>query len=197
VKPAGIILSAGESSRMGRDKALLPYGGSTFLNHLISIFHPRVDPLIVVLGHHATGIAASLVPVGGLKIAINADYKRGMLTSLQAGLRAVPGDASSVMFTLVDHPAVSGTTIDRLIEEFLASGQRLAIPRHAERRGHPVLLARGVAEEILALPLDSSAKDVIRGHRDETLFVDVDDPGVLRDIDLPADYDALLREHKR
>jgi molybdenum cofactor cytidylyltransferase len=101
------------------------------------------------------------------------------------------------LFTLVDHPAVAGTTIDRLIEESLASGKPLAIPRYGERRGHPVLLARRVAEEILALPLDSSAKDVIRGHRDETLFVDVDDPGVLRDIDLPADYDALLREPKR
>lgn len=195
MKPAGIILAAGESSRMGRDKALLPYGDSTFLSRLISIFHPRVDPLIVVLGHHATEIAASLAPLGGLKVAINADYKRGMLTSLQAGLRAIPSDASQVMFTLVDHPAVSEATIDRLIREFSSSGRMLAIPRQGERRGHPVLLARQVAEEILSLPTESSAKDVIRGHRDETLFVDVDDAGILRDIDLPSDYDDLVREH--
>lgn len=180
---------------MGRDKALLKYGDSTFLNHLIAIFHSRVDPLIVVLGHHATEIAASLDPVGGVRIAVNPDYRRGMLSSLQTGLRVVPDAASQVMFTLVDHPAVSEATIDRLIAEFASSSRMLAIPRYGERRGHPVLLARRVAEEILALPPESSAKDVVRGHRDETLFVDVDDPGVLRDIDLPSDYDDLVREH--
>jgi CTP:molybdopterin cytidylyltransferase MocA len=153
--------------------------------------------LIVVLGHHATGIAARLNPVSGVRVAVNPDYRRGMLSSLQTGLRVVPDTASQVLFTLVDHPAVAEATIDRLISEFASSGRRLAIPRHGERRGHPVLLSRQAAEEILALPPEGSAKDVIRGHRDETLFVDVDDPGVLRDIDLPSDYDDLVREHTR
>jgi molybdenum cofactor cytidylyltransferase len=191
VKPAGIILAAGESSRMGRDKALLPYRGSTFLNRLISLYLPRVEPLIVVLGHHAGEISASLPAASGLSVVINPDYKRGMLTSLQTGLGAI-GDAPAILFTLVDHPAICAQTIDRLIEAFLRDNPALAIPRYGERRGHPVAMSRRIAAEMLALPPESSAKEIIRAHVDETLFVDVDDPGVLRDIDLPADYEALL-----
>jgi molybdenum cofactor cytidylyltransferase len=194
VKPAGIILSAGESSRMGRDKALLPYRGSTFLNHLVVLLLPRVEPLIVVLGHHAETIAASLPVVDGLQVVVNEDYRQGMLTSLQTGLRAVPPAVETVLFTLVDHPAVRPETVDRLIAEFQRSGRRLAIPRYGGRRGHPILLARGVAEPILALPANASAKEVVHQHSSETLFLDVDDPGVLRDIDLPADYADLARE---
>lgn len=193
MKPAAIILAAGESSRMGRDKALLPYHGSTFLNHLISLFLPRVESLVVVLGHHSAEIAASLPAAPGLSIVTNPDYKRGMLTSLQAGLSAVP-DAPAILFTLVDHPAVGAETVDHLIEEFFRNSPALAIPRCGERRGHPVLLARRVAREILALPPGSSAKEVIRAHREETRFVDVTDPGILQDIDRPVDYEALLRD---
>jgi len=176
---------------MGRDKALLPYQGSTFLNHLISLLLPCVESLIVVLGHHAAEIAASLPAAGGLSIVTNPDYKRGMLTSLQAGLSAAR-EAPAILFTLVDLPAVRAQTIDRLVEEFFRHNPALAIPRYGQRRGHPVLLSGRIAREILALPPGSSAKEVIRSHLEETRFVDVDDPGVLRDIDLPADYEALL-----
>jgi molybdenum cofactor cytidylyltransferase len=130
-----------------------------------------------------------------LSVVINPDYRRGMLTSLQTGLGAV-GDASAALFTLVDHPAVGASTIDRLVEEFTRGNAALAIPRYGERRGHPVLLSRRIMGEILGLPSDKSAKEVIRAHAGETLFVDVDDPGVLRDIDLPADYEALLRDRE-
>jgi molybdenum cofactor cytidylyltransferase len=192
VKPAGIILAAGESSRMGRDKALLPYRDSTFLNHLISILLPRVEPLIVVLGHHREEIAAGLPLAPHLRVAANPDYKTGMLSSLQTGLRAA-GDAAAILFTLVDIPAVGARTVDRLIEEFARGSAALAIPRYRGRRGHPVLFSRTIAEEILALPAEKSAKDVIHAHRAETQYLDVGDAGVLRDIDLPADYEELMR----
>ena len=87
-KPAGIILAAGESSRMGRDKALLAYRGTTFLNHWISILQPRIEPLIVVLGHHADSIRRSVAV--GPRIVVNPDYRRGMLSSLQVGIRVLP-----------------------------------------------------------------------------------------------------------
>ena len=95
------------------------------------------------------------------------------------------------MFTLVDHPAVGAETLDLLIGKHETTKLLIAIPRHGERRGHPVIAARSVLDEIVALSPDSSAKDVIRSHRDKTLFVDVDDPGILCDIDLPAEYDKL------
>ena len=188
-KPAGIILAAGESSRMGRDKALLPFRGTTFLNHLISVLLPRVQPLIVVLGHHAETIRDSMA--AGPQVAVNPDYKLGMLSSLQAGIRALPPEAEAALFTLVDHPAVYKSTVDQLLAAFSKSGKPLLIPRYGDRRGHPVIASCAVLHEILDLTPDASAKEVIRAHRAETHFVDIDDPGVLRDIDLPSDYDKL------
>ena len=95
------------------------------------------------------------------------------------------------MFTLVDHPAVEESTLDRLIERFQASGRSLAIPCYRRRRGHPVIAARPILEEILQLHDDASAKTVVRAHLRGTAFVEVDDPGVVLDIDRPEDYRAV------
>ncbi len=174
---------------MGRDKALLEFRRTTFLGRIIALLAPRVEPLVVVLGHHAETIR-QVVP-DGPRVVVNANYKAGMLTSLQAGIRALPAEAEAALFTLVDHPAVAEKTVELLIGEWEKTKSLIAIPRHGGRRGHPVILRRSVLDEILALGPESSAKDVIRSHRAETLFVDVDDPGVLCDIDLPEQYDRL------
>ena len=150
MKLGGLILAAGQSSRMGRDKALLEYHGSTFLNHLISLFSPRVDPLIVVLGHHADAIRPTIQQRPTVKVVINQDYKKGMLTSLQAGIRTLPSDVGAAMFTLVDHPAVEESTVDRLIEQLQAGRQALVIPCYRRQRGHPVIAAHPILEEIPA-----------------------------------------------
>ncbi len=188
-KPAGIILSAGESRRMGRDKALLEYRRTTFLGRIIAVLEPRVEPLVVVLGHHAEAIRQA-VP-SGPRVVVNANYQAGMLTSLQTGIRELPPDTEAALFTLVDHPAVAEETVELLIGEWAKARPLIAIPRHGGRRGHPVIVKRQLLDEILALGPESSAKDVIRSHRDRTLFVDVDDPGVLYDIDLPEQYERL------
>ncbi len=191
MKLAGIILVAGESSRMGRDKALLSYQGSTFLNHILSQFVSRLDPVVVVLGHHAEQIRASLEPSPRLRVAVNDRYKLGMLSSLQEGIRALPDGIEAAMFTLVDHPAVEAATLDRLISERERTEAPLVIPRLGERRGHPVIASRAILDDMLRLPSDESPKSVVRRHQDRTLYVDVDDAGVLKDIDRPSDYETL------
>lgn len=194
MKPAGIILAAGLSSRMGRDKAALPYRGSTFLNHLIGLLAPRTDPLVVVLGHHAEAIRRTIQPTPGLTVAVNAGFEQGMLSSLQTGIRALPAGTEAALFTLVDLPAVSAETVDRLIEAFAGGSQLLAIPRCAGRRGHPVIARQEILAEIAALSATKSPKTVIHAHRPETLFVDVDDDGIFCDVDVPQDYDTLLKQ---
>src|SRR5262249_45391219 len=108
---AGIILAAGASSRMGADKALLPYAGTTFLEHLVELLLPRVAPVIVVLGHHAERIRAVLPAALGAEIVLNPDYRSGQLSSLQAGIRALPGGAEAALIILVDHPAIAPSTL--------------------------------------------------------------------------------------
>lgn len=190
MKPVGVILAAGLSSRMGRPKALLPFGDTTFLGSLADVFTATLDQTIVVLGCHAEAIQPTLDGRPGLQTVLNADYELGMLSSLQAGLAVAPLDAP-IAFTLVDHPGLTHDSLRRLCEVFAANQAPIVIPRYQGERGHPVLIAAEVAAELRALPPDRSPKDVIRAHRPSTVFVDLDDPAVTLDIDRPEDLARL------
>lgn len=174
---------------MGFDKALLAYRESCFLNRLIDLFLPRVSPVLVVLGHHAGTIRPAVALRPGLEIVVNRNYRAGQLSSLQTAIRALPPEAGGALLTLVDHPAVAPATIDAMLERFTSAD--LVIPRYEGRRGHPVLLSRALLEEILALPVSSTAKEVVRAHLPGAAFLDVADPGVVQDIDTPEDYERL------
>ena len=208
---AGLILAAGESRRMGSPKALLRYRGATFLDTLTQLFGQRCSPVIVVLGAHAAEIRAAAVrPATFIE---NPDYARGMTGSMQCGLRAVPPDADGVLFTLVDHPAASPSTLDALLapmdlhraqldgppalDPHLARPATLnaplvRVPRYRSKRGHPIWFSRELTAEFLALPAHGPARDVVARHVDRTEYLDLDDPGIVADIDSPEDYRALM-----
>lgn len=187
MSPAGVILAAGASSRMGRPKALLQYQGETFLDRWIRLFSNVCQPVIVVLGYDADRIRLGVQRSADAIFVLNPEPSRGMLSSLQTAMRSVPAAAERVVFTLVDHPQVSSATIAAVAE----ARALVAIPVFGGERGHPVSIARSVMEEILQLPPESSPQDVMRRHRNETLFLEVGDPGVLADVDDPAAYAAL------
>jgi molybdenum cofactor cytidylyltransferase len=188
MKLAGVILAAGRSSRMGRDKALLPYGDSTFLASLVDVFLEQLDPVVVVLGHHAEEIRAA---AAGARVVVNEDYDRGMLSSLQTGLRALPEDVDGAAFTLVDHPGLRKETLARLIETFGQSGAPLVLPTLRGERGHPAVIARALIAELLALPAEANPQPVLRSHYPRAAFVEVEDPAVAADIDRPEDMARL------
>jgi len=186
VSIAGIILAAGESRRMGFPKAMLRYREESFLDTLIGLFAPFCAPVIVVLGANADRIRESTTREA--TFVVNPDYPRGMTTSLQCGLRALPPQAESVLFTLVDHPAVSTTTIKSLLA---APEPLLRVPRHGGRRGHPIWFSRELVPEFLAIPETGAARDVVRAHAADTQVLDLDDAGILADIDDPVAYGRL------
>jgi CTP:molybdopterin cytidylyltransferase MocA len=188
---AGIILAAGASRRMGTPKALLDYRGETFLARLVRVLGAVCDPVIVAVGQHQAEIRAQVRT--GVQFVVNPDPERGQLSSLQTALAALPADAEGFVFTPVDSPAVAPETVELLATAFQsrASETLLVIPRYQCRKGHPVFAARSIANELLSLPPTAQAREVIRGHADRTLFVDVDDAGVLTDVDDPAAYREL------
>jgi molybdenum cofactor cytidylyltransferase len=172
---------------MGSPKALLRYGTETFLDTLTALFGGRCAPVIVVLGAHANEIRAAAARPA--TFVINADYALGMTTSLQCGLRAVPPEADGVLFTLVDHPAASRATIDAVL---VRTPSILRVPRYGGKRGHPIWFSRELIPEFLALPPDGPAREVVARHVDRTDYLDLDDPGIVADIDSPEDYRALI-----
>ena len=183
---AAIILAAGESRRMGQPKALLPFRGGSFVSVLAETLTAHCSPVCAVFGADAKrlmNVAPSYVLA-----AENPNYAQGMLTSLQAGLRALGDLPDRVLFTLVDHPAVAAGTIRAL----LASAAEIAIPKFNGKRGHPVLIRRRIAEEILAEPSTSRLNAVMDRHAAEIHYLDLDDSGITDDIDDPAAYRNLL-----
>src|SRR5918993_1147508 len=190
-----VVLSAGESSRMGRPKALLPIEGQKFIERIIRVIgQSRVGRTIVVLGHHADELRGQIEHLP-IQIVINPDYQRGQLSSLQAAIRYIKNDdrCDGMLVHLVDHPFIDVPLVDVLIETFYETKKLVVVPRHKGKRGHPVIFSRDLFEELLNAPLDQGAKAVVNAHRQETLEIEWQDQGITLDIDTPE----LYRQHVR
>lgn len=189
---AGLILAAGESRRMGRDKALLTYRGRTFLETIISNLRAAgIEKVTVVLGHHAEAIERA-VDLTSVRVVINREYQRGQTSSLQLGLATAATDSpEAVALCLVDHPAVSPEVIAKLRVSFASALPPVLIPTYKGERGHPVLISRTLFPELLALLPAEPANTVIRKYRNESKFVEVADRGILVDVDDPPTYERL------
>ena len=175
---------------MGRPKALLPFRGETVLDRLIGLYQSFCASVIVVLGHAPDVIRDGIARGAGVRFAINLDPERGQLSSLQCGLALAPGE---VLFTPVDYAAVDAATVALLLQRMAAAGSAaLVAPSYRGRHGHPVLIREYVKRELLALPPEGIAREVIHHYRDAAQFIDVDDAAVCQDLDSPEDYERLL-----
>jgi molybdenum cofactor cytidylyltransferase len=203
----GVILAAGESSRMGRDKALLPWPPpsassesitETFLSAAIRLFFSHVDVVLVVAGKNEAALAP-VVYANGASLVVNPDPARGQFSSLRVGLREVLNRGrDAAMITLVDRPPVRMETLETLEAAYeqataTTNAQRkwAAIPEYQGKHGHPILAAREMIEAFLRAPEESSARDVEHAHQSEIEYVPVDDPLVAVNVDTPEQYAAL------
>jgi len=193
-----VILSAGESSRMGRPKALLPIDGVRFIEKIVTALKStRVNEIIAVLGHNAEEMRQKVsdLPV---KIVLNPDYKQGQLSSLIAAIRNIESGENhsrvdAILVHLVDHPYINADLVNLMIDRFYETKKLIVVPRHQGRRGHPVIFSRALFPELLAAPIDQGAKTVVHAHRDQTLEIDTDDAGVTVDIDTPEEYQKHVK----
>jgi molybdenum cofactor cytidylyltransferase len=198
----GVILAAGDSSRMGRDKALLPWppragdsaAGGTFLSAAIASFTPYVDIVLVVTGKNEHALMP-IVYANGASLVVNPEPERGQFSSLQTGLKDVLNRGrDAALITLVDRPPVSPATIEALEAAFeLAQrqGKWAAVPEYQGKHGHPFFAGREMIEAFLKAPLPSSARDVQHAHEDKIAYVPVDDPLVVANVDTPEQYAGL------
>jgi len=187
-----IVLAAGESSRMGRPKPLLPLNGETFLSHLLGeIRASRVSRTVLVLGHRPEVILEAMPEVAPLAV-VNPNYQLGQLSSLQVGLDAVGHEADATLMCLADHPFIPRQVIDALIQAFEHTQRPIIVPTNDGRRGHPTLFARSLFAELRAAPLDQGARVVVRAHAPELLELPTDEVGIVADVDTPEQYEQWL-----
>jgi molybdenum cofactor cytidylyltransferase len=194
----GVILAAGESSRMGRDKALLPWPPSaivdTFLSAAIGLFFSHVDVVLVVAGKNEAALAP-IVYANGASLVLNPDPARGQFSSLQVGLQEVLNRGrDAAMITLVDRPPVQPATLATLeaaFERATAHRKWAVIPEYQGKHGHPILLGRELLTAFLNAPETSNAREVEHAHPGEIEYVPVDDPLAVLNVDTPEQYAAL------
>jgi molybdenum cofactor cytidylyltransferase len=194
---SAIILAAGTSSRMGQAKQLLPLGSSTVLAQTLE--HARaagVDEVVLVLGSSAESIRHQLSPslLAGVKVVVNPSYEQGMASSLRAGLSALDPQSAAALIILGDQPFTPPQTLDRIIQAYRDSGAPIVIPTWQGTRGNPVLLDRSVFSEAMALEGDVGCRAIFGKHLEEILNVEVEDKGVLLDIDDHEDYERLAKK---
>jgi CTP:molybdopterin cytidylyltransferase MocA len=186
---AGIILAAGDSRRMGSPKALLDYQGETFVARLTRIFSKFCDPVIVVAGRDADQIRGAVM----VQVVVNADPDRGQLSSLQTALARLPDTLEAFLFTPVDCPNFEESTVAALLAEFHGTAAPLVIPKYRGKRGHPVCVAGSLKREFEILAPTEETRVVVNRHGDAIRYLELDDAGVLADVDNPEAYRALTK----
>ena len=188
-----VVLSAGESSRMGRPKALLPIEGQNFIERIVgALKQSQAGGIVVVLGHDADVMRQQIDHLA-VDIVVNREYKNGQLSSLQSAIRHIEKEdrCDGMLVHLVDHPYLDRRLVDLMIRRFVETKKLIIVPRHQGKRGHPVIFSRDLFAELLSAPTDQGAKAVVNAHRAETLEIDTEDEGVALDIDTPE----LYRQH--
>lgn len=186
-----IVLAAGASRRMGTAKALLPYGGRTFLEHILTTCRQAgLNPQVVTLGPDADKIINS-IDLSSSTVVRNPDPATGPLRSLKLALGILNQTVDGALVWHVDRPQVSARTIQALLEAVQEGSAPIVVPTYRGRRGHPVIFMRGVFDELLATPDELGARAVVRADPDRVTAVPVDDPAVLADVDTPEDLGLL------
>ena len=194
---SGILLAAGESSRMrGAFKPLLKWGKRTVIGECVyQMRSSQLAEIFVVLGYREMEIRQTLSG-SGVQYAINDNYQQGMLSSIKTALAVLSPNADAALIALVDQPMITKEIINHLIDAFSAGEKGIVLPTYRDKRGHPVIIAAKYFDEIMQLDEDSpeGMREFIARHRNDAMEVPVDTTAVIEDIDLPEDYERLSKQ---
>ena len=190
---AAVVLAAGSSTRMGRNKLLLDLGGETLVRRAVrAALGAGVDQVVVVLGHEEPRVRAELFGLPCTPV-VNPDHAEGAGTSVRTGVRQAAADADAVVVVLADMPFVTAEMIATLVQRYRETGAPLVASHYGDVQAPPTLYDRALFEELLVIPDERCAKQVVRRHENEAVVVAWPERA-LRDIDVPADYEGARAE---
>ena len=196
VNISAILLGAGESKRMGRDKLSLPWGKETVLEHCLRILlRSEVQEVILVISKLAQW-KQNRYDNPKIKVVLNPRYREGMSTSIRKGLQALDHRSQGVLIALGDQPRLKTRTINCLIHAFALGKGKIVIPSFQKKIGHPVIFHRQYERELKRLKGDVGGRSIIERHPQEVKRVRVRSEGVIRDIDTRKDYGRELKRRR-
>jgi molybdenum cofactor cytidylyltransferase len=191
---AAVILSGGASQRMGSPKALLPYQGRPFLEHLLEVTqHPKIGVRRVVLGAHAEPISKA-VALAPCEVIFNEHWQQGQLSSIKAALRSLPLGTDGMLLCLIDHPLISASLVNGLIAHFYATRAPVVLPVFEGRRGHPVIFSTSVYGELENAPMDQGARSVVWAHKNEVAEYMTTEEGCVVNLNDPESFAQFNRQ---
>lgn len=189
---SAIVLAAGMSKRMGTIKQLIKVGDRTLLETtLAAVQESAIRETILVLGHEAETIAKTLKQDPAPKLIVNTSYPEGMSSSIRAGLNAVSPESSAAMIVLADQPLLSAAVINRMIHEYESLHAAIVLPVYRGFRGNPVLIDRSLFPEMMQISGDIGCRSIFGLHPEKIHKVQVEDIGILVDIDTADDLTKL------
>ncbi|MDD4569831.1 MAG: nucleotidyltransferase family protein [Tepidanaerobacteraceae bacterium] len=179
----GIILAAGEGKRAGGGKLSRAIQGKPMLQCVVeTAVHSGLDNILLVTGYERN-LGEKIANQFSIKSYFNSDYPLGMSTSLKLGLSKVPFGISAVVVLLGDMPYIQRETLEAVIDLYKTTGGKIIIPVYNGRKGHPVLISCIYKDEIYNISGDMGAREIIKKHVDEVIYLETGDPGILQDID--------------
>jgi molybdenum cofactor cytidylyltransferase len=188
----GIILAAGTSSRMGTQKLLLPFGKSTIIETVIqNALQSEIKDLVVVLGADHERIRAVIDPLP-VEVCYNENHQSGMLSSVLCGFKSLPEDTGAALVFLGDQPGIPPDITNAVIGAYNESLHGIVIPVYNHRRGHPLLVDFKYKNDISKLDLEKGLRALMHLFPEDVLEVEVDEPGILMDIDTREDYNKAI-----
>lgn len=193
---AAVILAAGLSSRMQQFKPLLPLGGETITDHIISTFLNCGIEVFLIVGHRQDELRAA-IKKHDITIIENPDYRQGMFTSIQAGIRRLEPAYQAFFIMPVDIPLVRESTIRRLLDTGAEQPDKIVYPVFGKKRGHPPLIPSSFVFPILFWQGGGGLKAFLKSQEEMALDLPVADSNILFDIDTPDDYELLLEQFHR
>ena len=190
-KPGAVVPAAGFSRRMGKEKVLLRFGGTTVLERVLTTLRVAgVEERVVVLRPDLKE-AIALVRRAGARVVLNPHPEDEMLLSIRMGIADLPPDLPAFFVWPADHPAVLPETLAKLALE--ADPQRVVVPVYAGRRGHPALVGGQLVSEIAAIPPNEGLRYLWRLRPEVLCEMEVEDRGVLVNVDTPEDYENAIK----
>lgn len=192
-----VILAAGASTRMEQPKPLLEVGDTTFLERAIRILKEGGCRYVVAVVSDADDWVQRLADATGAAVVVNDDPASEQIVSLRLGMAALPEDWSAVAVLPVDVPLVAPETVRSLVRAFAQHGAPITLPFHNGVAGHPVLIGRAIADEVLERSWDEGVRSIIMTHAHDLREVKVMDPGILIDVDTPEDYWRYVKDRNR